>query len=244
MATNISISRFTYLKLNESQIYQWRHLTYDNLKKNMTFTKNDLLNYPIIAIPTYEELFNEIKEEFTEKIILGELSNINNTFIMIDSSSICNLLIIDILNDLIQQYEFLNKSNIILIYSQINKAENLYKKTNKYTGVNYTVLNENLNILNGTIKLDFPNLIILKTNLFLDNKILIEEEKAHLQKYGFWNKGSKNEINDDSQIKMINYLLDIFIKFKGIIVSHDRGLCNKIIKKTNSESNLFCKYYK
>lgn len=244
MATNISISRYLYLKLNESQIYQWRNLTYNNLNKNMIFTKQELLKLPFINIPSYEELFTEIKEELTEKIILGELSNFNNTFIMIDSSTICNLLINDIINDLLKEYPFLNQSNLILIYSKINKAENLYKKTNYYSGVNYNILNSNLDILNGINKLNISNFIILNTNLYLDNKILIEEENAHLKKYGFWNKGSKNEINDDSQIKLMNYLLNTFIKFKGILVSHDKGLCNKIIKNSNTEQNLFCKFYK
>lgn len=243
MATNISISRYLYPKLNESQIYQWRFITYTNLKLNHIFTKKELLNFPNIKIPTISELFDELKQEINEKIILGELQHNKNCFILIDSSTICNLNIENIIHNLLNEYSFLNESNIILIYSHINKAENLYKKTNNYTGVNYSVLNHNLDILNKNIQLNFNNSIILNTNLYLDNKILIDEELKHLNTYGYWLKGSKNEINDDSQITMINTFLDYFANTNGILVSHDKKLCNKILKNNFTNSNLYCKMY-
>lgn len=243
MATNISISRYLYPKLNESQIYQWRFITYNNLNLNHIFTKKELLNFLNIKIPSISELFNELKQEINEKIILGELQYNKNCFILIDSSTICNLNIENIIENLLNEYLFLKDCNIILIYSNINKAENLYKKTNNYTGVNYPILNHNLDILNRINNLHFQNLIILNTNLFLDNKILMQEELKHLQNYGYWLKGSKNEINDDSQITMINLFLDYFHNSKGILVSHDKKLCNKILKNNFSNSHLYCKMY-
>ncbi len=246
MATGINISKYIYNELNESQIYTWRNITYNNLEKYHKFTKNDLYNFPFINIPCMSDLLNELYEDILEKIITGELEYSENTFIMIDSSTICNLSIHDIISNIYNLYPNIKKTNLIILYSCINKAENNYKKTTNYPGVNYNLLNHNLHILNNKILNNniYKNVIILNTNLYLENKILINEEKKYLNKYNQWLKGSKNEINDNAQIKLMTILLSKFINFKGIFISHDRGLCNKLKHISSTEPRLLYIFYK
>ena len=93
-------------------------------------------------------------------------------------------------------------------------------------------------------KMDVPfkmkNVFILTTNLLLDNKLLMIEEQYYLSIFKKWKDTNiKNEINDNAQIQLTLELMRYFKNKKGLIISHDKMMCNKVKNVMTSISNLY-----
>jgi len=229
MATSIFIKPQSYSELSESQIYEWRKDTYCNLNSKRTYSLDELKQFLNIEPPTISELMEEISDQIKEAKIMGKLENKQDVFIYIDSSSMCQISIPTMIQRIFLKYPHLKKSNLILIFSHISKAENLYKFVNYYPCVKYNTLNFNMDLLTQKIPFKMRNVFIIKTNLLMDNKLLMIEEKDYLNIFKKWKDPNiKNEINDNAQIQIMIEILLYFSKKKGIIISHDKMMCNKV----------------
>lgn len=229
MANSMFIKPKVYTELSEGQIYEWRKDTYENLGTKRNFTKDELKALDNIQLPTLSELLDEISDQIKEAKILGKLKYRKDTLIYIDSSSMCQLTIPIMIRKIILKHPEIKKSNLILVFSNISKVENLYKFVNNYPGVKYNKLSFNMDLLMGKIPFKMKNVFILTTNLALDNKLLIDEEQEYLNIFKTWkNINVKNEINDNAQIKLMVELLGYFNNKQGIILSHDKMMCGKV----------------
>lgn len=240
MANSIFIKPQSYSELSESQIYEWRKNTYDNLNSKRSYTLDELKNFLNIEPPSIYELMEEISDQIKEAKILGKLENKQDIFIYIDSSSMCKVSIPTMIQKIFLKYPNLKNSNLILIFSHISKVENLYKFINYYPCVKYNTLNFNMNMLTKQIPFKMRNVVIITTNLLMDNKLLMIEEKDYLNHFKKWkNPNIKNEINDNAQIQIMIEILLHFRTKKGIIISHDKMMCNKIKYFMPSIDNLY-----
>jgi len=239
MATSIFIKPQSYSELSESQIYEWRKDTYCNLNSKRTYTLDELKQFLNIEPPTISELMEEISDQIKEAKIMGKLENKQDVFIYIDSSSMCRISIPTMIQRIFLKYHHLKKSNLILIFSHISKAENLYKFVNYYPCVKYNTLNFNMDLLTQKVPFKMCNVFIITTNLLMDNKLLMIEEKDYLNIFKKWKDSNiKNEINDNAQIQIMIKILLYFSNKKGIIISHDKMMCNKVKKFMSSIDTL------
>lgn len=228
MANSNFIKPAVYSQLSESQIYEWRKNTYTTLGNKFKYTIDDLMKITSEYTPTISELMNNMKELINEHKILGKLKYKKDSFIYIDSSSLCKLTIPTILSNTMKKNPEIKKTNLIIIFSNISKTENMYKFLNRYPGVNYHNLQFNLDLLNNKIQFKMENVIVLPTNLYLDNKMLISEETDHLKRYKNWNIiNIKNELNDNAQINMIIEFAEFFTNKNIVLISHDIQMCHK-----------------
>lgn len=214
--------------------------TYNNLGSKKKYTIDDLKQFNDIEPITIEDILEEIKEQIKEAKILGKLTSKKDVFLYIDSSSMCNLTIPTMIQKIFIKYPDIKYSNIIIIYSNISKAENMYKFIHHYSAVRYDKLSFNLDLLSNKIPFKMPNILILTTNLMFDNKFLISEEISYLKIYNKWKDiHIKNELNDNAQINMFVELLSYFNTTKGIILSHDKMMCYKIKQMMIKIPNLY-----
>jgi hypothetical protein len=240
MANSTFIKPQIYSSLTESQIYEWRKDSYENINSKRIYTKDELKNYINIQSPSMYELLEEISDQIKEAKILGKLTNKKDIFIYIDSSSMCKLSIPTMIQKLFLKYPEIKNSNLILVFSHISKAENMYKFVNNYPYVNYNILSFNMDLLTQQIPFKMKNVFILTTNLLLDNKLLMIEEQDYLSIFKKWkNPNIKNEINDNAQIQLTLELMTYFKNKKGFILSHDKMLCNKVKKFMTTIPNLY-----
>lgn len=231
--------------LTEGQIANWREHTYQNLGVNKKFTLYELQTFMDIECLNIEE---EIMDQLKEQLILGEISHEELYFVLIDSCVMCTQDIQSILYNITENIS--NNAKIILIDSHIGKTENNYKLINseKYSNIDMYVLENNLAYIKGQeidgdiiMTDDFLYTAVLKTNFYLENKILTKVEDE-LMDNNKWKKGSRNEANDNAQILLIEYLLEIIPGSNGIIVSKDKLLIQKVDElSNNSEINIM--YY-
>ena len=240
MANSMFIKPQTYSDLSESQIYQWRKETYENLNSKRSYTTEELKNFINIQPPSMCELLEEIDDQIKEAKILGKLNHRQDIFIYIDSSSMCKLSIPTMIQKIFLKYPEMKYSNLILVFSHISKAENMYKFVNNYPDVNYNILSFNMDLLTQKIQFRMKNVFILTTNLILDNKLLMIEEKDYLSIFKKWkDQNIKNEINDNAQIQLTLVLMEYFKYKKCFILSHDRMLCNKVKNFMTTIPNLY-----
>ena len=240
MANSIFIKPQSYSDLTESQIYEWRKDTYENLHSKRTYTLDELKKFINIVPPSMRELLEEISDQIKKAKILGKLTNKQDIFIYIDSSSMCKLSIPTMIQKIFLKYPEMKKSNLILVFSHISKAENMYKFVNNYRCVNYNTLSFNMDLLTYKIPFKMKNVFILTTNLLLDNKLLMIEEQYYLSIFKKWKDTNiKNEINDNAQIQLTLELMRYFKNKKGLIISHDKMMCNKVKNVMTSISNLY-----
>lgn len=247
MATSIFIKPTIYHDLTESQIYEWRKDTYNNLGSKRLYSLDELKQFDIIQPIAIDDLLEEISDQIKEAKILGKLTYQKDLLIYIDSSSMCQMTIPTMINKIFLKYPELKYSNLIIIFSHISKAENMYKFVNNYNAVKYRKLSFNLDLLTKKIEFTKKNVLILTTNLLLDNKFLMAEEVSYLQKFNKWKDlNIKNEINDNAQINIMIEILSYFKKNNndnkksGIILSHDKLMCSKIHSFMKSINNLYC----
>lgn len=229
MASSIYIKPESFYHLSESQICMWRKYTYNNLGEQKQFTLDDLKKYTIETPPSIEYCLDEIKKQVIQSKITGKLSYSNSTFVYIDSSTMCRVTIPTIIKKMFIKYPKIKKTNIIIIFSEIAKAENLYKFTTNYPNVNYKHLQFNLDLLYGKIEFKMKNIDVIHTNIYFDNKLLMNEEYSYLLKYLNWQHANiKNELNDNAQIEMMVMINKYFNLNNSVFISHDNGICNKI----------------
>lgn len=229
MANSVFIHEATYPVLTESQVYEWRKESYANLGNTFEYSHDEVTKLPYYKLPKMEELLDEMSNTIKEAKILGKLTYSTDTFMYIDSSSMCQMTIVELITKMYIKYPHLKQTNIICIFSQISKIENLYKFVKNYNGVDYRILKFNLDLINNIIPFKIDNMIILNTNLMFDNKFLISEEISHLKTFSKWGKANtKNEINDNAQIGMMIQILNYFNISNGLVISHDKKFCQKI----------------
>jgi len=239
MANSSFIKPATYINLTESQIYEWRKSTYNDLNIRHNFTDSQMKLLKSYPLPSKEELLTEISEQIKHEKIVGNLSKKKDNIIYIDSSTLCKIAIPTIIKSIFHKYPDRRNLNNIIVFSNISKVENLYKFIKHYKDVNYNTLTFNMDLLTKKIPFRMKNIIILTTNLIFDNKCLIEHEIEYLHNFGDWRQTSiKNEINDNAQISIMNYVLMFFKQTDGIIVSHDKKMCEKIKKLMVNLPNL------
>jgi hypothetical protein len=238
MANSNFIKAVVYPQLSESQIYEWRKATYSGLGNKFKYTTDELMKLTDDYTPTISDLMNEMNELINESKILGKLKYKKDSFIYIDSSSLCKLTIPTILCNTMQKHPEIKKTNLIIIFSNISKTENMYKFVNPYPCVNYDHLRFNLDLLNNKTQFKMKNVMVLPTNLYLDNKMLISEEIEHLKHYHTWNMiNIKNELNDNAQINMLIEFAIFFTNKNVVLVSHDVKMCHKTQHLINSDIN-------
>ena len=117
MANATFIKPETYKHLTESQIFEWRKLTYNNLGHQCQFTNTQMMSLDSYDLPSQEDLMTEISEQIKQAKILGNLNKLKDNIIYIDSSTICKLTIPTILVKLFKKYPERKDLNNILISS-------------------------------------------------------------------------------------------------------------------------------
>ncbi|NCY26409.1 MAG: hypothetical protein EBX37_16755 [Alphaproteobacteria bacterium] len=96
-----------------------------------------------------------------------------------------------------------------------------------------------MDLLTQKVPFKMCNVFIITTNLLMDNKLLMIEEKDYLNIFKKWKDSNiKNEINDNAQIQIMIKILLYFSNKKGIIISHDKMMCNKVKKFMSSIDTL------
>lgn len=228
MATSYLIAPQSFNNISEGQILTWRKNTYSNLNKSLTYTPSDMKDLKESNIMTFDEIKESIKERLIMFKSLGHLNYTDSVFVMIDSCVLCKYALPTIIAKLKKKYD-LNNKNVILIASQINITENYYKFINKkkYPQIDFNRLDYNMKFIEGKYQFKMNNIIILKTDIIFDNKILIEAEKDFLQCNKIWSSKDRNEINDNAQLKLLVKLHNMFSK-KCYFISRDISLLNKI----------------
>jgi maltoporin len=228
--------------LTEGQIANWRNYTYTNLGVNEKFSLSELQTFMDIECLNIEE---EIIDQLKEQLILGEVSHEDLYFVLIDSCVMCTQDIQSILSKITKNIS--NNAKIVLIDSHIGKTENNYKLLNpeKYSNIDMYILENNLAYIKGQeidgdviMTDDILYTAVLKTNFYLENKILtvVEDE---LMDNNQWERGSRNEANDNAQILLMEHLLEMIPDSNGIIVSNDKLLIQKVDElSNNSDINL------
>jgi hypothetical protein len=244
MATSLLIHPNVFSQVTEGQILTWRKQTYANLHKRILYNKEDILlleTSPVMSI-------NKIRDSIKDRIIMykstGQLSiTTESVFVMVDSCVLGIHALPTILSNLRKNNQ-LEKKNIILVVSHINMTENNYKieYRNKYPCINFKRLMYNMMFLEGNEKFKMKNIVILKTDIIFDNKILVGEEQEFLRLYGSWQSKDRNEINDNAQLEMLIQLNNMFSK-KCIIVTRDKDLINKANIASRSIKGLYTYYY-
>jgi hypothetical protein len=228
-----------YINLSEEKILTWRKLTYTNLTRQYKFNKEQLEALPNSKVFS----LNEIKDNITDRIFYfkqsGRLLHAESVFIMIDSCTLGKHKLTSIIIKITQKYNLYNK-NIILMVSHINMTENNYKviKKDKYPCINFNKLQFNLDLLNGKIEFKIPNIVIMNTDISLDNKVLIEEEINYLHHNSTWVGAIRNEINDISQVKILKKILNMFPNNKGYFITHDNKLLNSLFYNKDNDGQL------
>ena len=99
-----------------------------------------------------------------------------------------------------------------------------------------------MKFLEGKEAFRMRNVVILKTDLVFDNKILFGEEHEFLRLYGRWGPKDRNEINDNAQLEMLIQLNDMFSN-KCFMISRDNGLLDKTAKAKRSIRDLHAYRY-
>jgi hypothetical protein len=233
MATSKLIAPAFFKQLTEGQILTWRQKTYFNVNKNMEFLKDEILsldNQSILSLDRIKDLLlKQIK--IYNSIIPFQLSN--SVFVMVDSCVLGKYTLPKILLDFKKKYN-LQTQKIIIIVSQINLTENIYKFNNKekYPNINFRSLYFNLNLLTGREKFKMDNIILLETDIIFDNKMLFQVETEFLKKNKSWNFRDRNELNDNAQLEMIAEINKMF-RNQCFFISKDRNLLKKIKTKPN-----------
>lgn len=242
MASSQIIYQNTRNALTEGQIANWRNYTYTNLGVNKKFSLSELQTFMDIECLNIEE---DIMDQLKEQLILGEISHEDLYFVLIDSCVMCTQDIQSILSKITENIS--NNAKIVLIDSHIGKTENNYKLLNpkKYSNIDMYILENNLAYIKGQeidgdviMTDDILYTAVLKTNFYLENKILtvVEDE---LMNNNQWKKGSRNEANDNAQILLMEHLLEMIPDSNGIIVSNDKLLIQKVDElSNNSDINL------
>jgi hypothetical protein len=228
MASSYFINPNMYDKLSEGQICMWRSITYNNIETNHNFDKTNLLNLDEMPILSTDEIKDLIIDQLFHLKQIGKFIHNKTIFIMFDSCVLSNQTIPNLISKFKKDLK-IQKTNIVIILSNIGMTENIYKMYNKkkYPFVSFGKLRYNMNILSGKTQLKMKNIAILNTDLCFDNKILIQEEKKYLKKNTSWINGSRNEINDNAQLQIMNIISDMFPKMCGYLLTTDKELLNK-----------------
>jgi hypothetical protein len=226
MATSQIIYKNDRYQISEGKIAAWRRHTYENLNLKETFSKSALLKFPDIFPADLEipDIQNAILAQLREDLILGDISHESVVFIIFDSSVMCKFDIKKMLSKARRNVNITN-AKFVIIDTHIGQAENGYKMINKqkYPCVNFDVLERNLNILGQSEYLDIN---VIKTDLLLDNHVLIKLEDAFLAN-SKWAAGQRNEINDDAQLEILCRLINHIPRSHGIMMSNDKKLLQK-----------------
>lgn len=236
--------------LTSGQIANWRMSTYTDLNSNKKYTIEELKTFMDLD---NDGLYDNYVPEFIiknviDKLMRGELEQDKIWFLMIDSCTMCTKIVEPILKYI--RKELGSDAYIILINNNINKIENQYKLINKnndkYTNINFNILNENLAYLNGKY-LDgdvYMNDgttydVILESNIYHENQLLTNAEDDIMdESNGYWIGSYRNEANDDAQILLLNDYMSYIQDSNGLMITIDNGLIEKINNKKNS-----CLYY-
>lgn len=246
MASSQIIYHHSRPSLTEGQIANWRQKTYKNIELNTKYSKNDLTSLMDLDCNNMqpETIQAEILDQLKEELILGDFSHENLHFVLIDSCVMCTQDIKELLSVIRDNIQ--NSDKIILIDTHIGMTENNYKLVNseKYSNINFKKLQKNLAFLKGyeldgdIIMRDNLCSMVLKTNFYLENQILTSVEDEMLEN-NQWERGSRNEANDNAQILLMEQILEMIPSSNGIIVTHDKLLIQKIeYLAEDSELNL------
>ena len=229
MAGSTFIDSSLYTKLSIQQILTWRTQTYGDLKTVHRFTVNDILNMDRTNTPVIvKDMFKSITNRFTMDISTGMSKYSDYAFVIVDSCALCHYSLIKIISDLEKDHG-LEDTRIILIASKINLTENTFKILNKdkYNGIRFHHLQKNMRLLSGEDTFPMENVVVVQTEITVDNFILWTCEWNWLKKHGNWNaKGSRNEINDDAQLSILVRLNKLSGR-KCFMISEDKGLLEK-----------------
>lgn len=228
MATSQYIAPAFFKNMTEEQVLTWRIQTYSDVSKNFEFTDKEILSLQKTETMSLEDIKESIKKKMIMFQMRGYLKHLKSVFVMIDSCILGKYALPTILSKFTKSYNLDNK-NIILVISNINRTENYYKIFNSknYPGINFNILNYNLDLLEGKIKFKRQNIIIFETDIIFDNKVLFQEEKKILQKKKYWTSRDRNEINDNAQIELLIHLNNMFLK-NCYFISRDLNMIDKI----------------
>jgi hypothetical protein len=247
MASSQIIYNHSRPSLTAGQIANWRQQTYTNLGYNTKYTKEELESLMDLDCNTMqpENIQEEILDQLKEELIMGEISHENLHFVLIDSCVMCTQDIQELLSQIRDDIQ--NSDKIILIDTHIGMTENDYKLINseKYSNIDFQQLQKNIAFLKGheldgdLIMRDDLCSMVLKTNFYLENQILTSVEDEMMEN-NQWEKGSRNEANDNAQLLLMEQILEMIPGSNGIIISNDKLLIQKIeYLAENSELNLF-----
>lgn len=234
MATGVLICPRVFSRLKEEQVLTWRTLTYKRPGEYMQFTESEMLSMKPTSTLTLDQIRESIRERMIKHAVTGGLQQKESVFVMIDSSTLGATKLTSAISSLKNKYDLANK-NLILVVSQINLTENIYKFQNKdkYRDIHFDNLTYNLDLLFGYTQFKMNNIVLFHTDVLFDNKVLFEEEKRFLQgNRNRWLFKDRNEINDNAQLKMLILLNQMFSK-ECFLITRDKGLLNKVNKQTN-----------
>jgi hypothetical protein len=230
--------------MTEEQVLTWRTATYGNLRDRTTYSKTDMLS----MVPTTVLSMDQIRESIRKRMVMyqstGHLpAHQESVFVMIDSCVLGVQALPTIITRLKKDHG-LQRNNLVLVVSQINMTENNYKMLHQtnYPCINFNRLSYNLDLLNGKTKFRMKNIVILKTDLVFDNKVLFQEECKFLQANKQWSGSDRNEINDNAQLEMLLRLKDMFSK-ECFMVSRDKGLLKKVRETSQSIEGLYAYHF-
>lgn len=230
MATAVLINSETFGYLTEEQVLTWRAITYADPCAYIKFSEYSMYNMQPSNTLTFDQIRESINDRMIKYKTQGLLRPCESVFVMIDSSTLGEKNLEDAIASLCLKHNLFN-NNIIIVASQINKTENVYKFRNvaKYPRVNFNVLDRNIALLDGRVPFQMKNVIVFNTDIAFDNKMLFVEEHYFLQQHGTWQFKDRNEINDSAQLRMLVSLNQMFSK-RCFLISRDRGLINKTQK--------------
>jgi hypothetical protein len=244
MATSQLIHPDVFTSLTEGQVLTWRQQTYGNLTARVNYTRANMLSLDKSPVMSLERIKDSIKDRLIMYKSTGQLSTTaESVFVMIDSCVLGVHALPSILSRLRKEHK-LERKNLVLVVSHINMTENNYKiaHQSKYPCINFKRLIYNMKFLEGKEAFRMRNVVILKTDLVFDNKILFGEEHEFLRLYGRWEPKDRNEINDNAQLEMLIQLNDMFSN-KCFMISRDNGLLDKTAKAKRSIRDLHAYRY-
>ena len=229
MASEKFINPDLFFNMSLSQILTWRIKTYGDIKNEHSFTEDEIKNMKRSPSIPIKDIYRSFKNQIAMHMSTGCVPKYSDyVFVIVDCCILCHHDLSYAISDLQKDYNLFDK-HIILIASEINLTENMYKMINKktYKGVRFDILQKNMRLLSGDDKFQMENVIVVKTNIIFDNFILWKHEWTWLKKYGNWySKGCRQEINDNSQLEILVKLSETCGKM-GFMISNDKGLLEK-----------------
>lgn len=156
MATSITISHEVYDVLTPGQRLCWFLDNYDavyapyaNTRISAEEAKNTFMDCSDVYV-TPDQAFQSNMRDMLSRMILGDVSHEKFVFVMVDSCVACEDRIQDVAQFAKDRFP---TSQIVLVNTLVNTAENVFKDVNpeRYAGknVNFKRLEENISILSG-----------------------------------------------------------------------------------------------